>query len=175
MSVSPLTGIRRALSHRNSMGEGRRSRHRPEIGVVAVLVLLVGCGTPEERLDELRALPEADLAYPGSEEVNGGGREAEMTVSGPVSAATWMWFGVNATAEEIEDFYAEELSSRGWVDGGGSSGIRTTTELSAHAWHKGDVVFRLAFPDPKEHLDQELFEQHQTVYDARLIGKDVRP
>lgn len=144
------------------------------LAIVAVL-LLVSCGVPTGRLDELRALPEGDLSYPGSEQVNSGGREAEMTVDGPLSAATWHWFGVDASAEEIEQFYADELTSRGWAEGGGSSGIPTTRELSARAWHKDDVVFRLAFPNPSDHVDQELFERYQTVYDARLIGKDVRP
>jgi hypothetical protein len=98
-----------------------------------------------------------------------------MTVSGPLSAATWRWFGADASAEEVEQFYAEELASRGWADGGGSSGIPTTGELTARAWHKGDVVFRLAFPDPRDHVDKDPFEQYPTVYDARLIGKDVQP
>lgn len=87
--------------------------------------------------------------------------------------STWRWLGVDASREDIERFYAEELASRGWSDGGGSSDIRTTGELSARAWHKNDVVFRLAFPNPQQQADPEPFTQYETIFDARLIGKEV--
>jgi hypothetical protein len=95
-----------------------------------------------------------------------------MTIDGPQSAFTWRWLGADASDEEVERFYAEELGARGWTEGGPGSGIRSTDELRARAWRKDDVVFRLAFPDPKQRSDPEPFSRYQTIYDARLEETD---
>jgi hypothetical protein len=145
---------------------------------VTILIALIsptpGCAQSGSR-DELRAMPEATLTFPGSEELEHGGGDAETTLVGPQSAFAWRWLGVNASPDEIERFYAEELAANGWTEGGGSSGAPMTTEFNARAWHKGDVVFRLGFPDPEQRSDaaREWFAAYQTVYDARLIGKEI--
>jgi hypothetical protein len=133
---------------------------------------VAGCSPTYPRLDALRALPEATLAYPGSEEVAAGGSDGGMTIDGPQGAFSWRWLGADASDEEIERFYAEELGARGWTEGGPGSGIRSTGELRARAWRKGDVVFRLAFPDPEQRADPEPFSRYQTIYDARLQESD---
>lgn len=154
------------------MGVNRQALRRKALfGLVALIATVAGCGDSGKPLDELRAMPEVALEYPGSEEVNSGGGEGRMTLDGPQSAFAWRWLGTEATYEDVERFYAEELASRGWSDGGGSSGIRTTSEFSARAWHKDDAMFRLAFLDPEAFADQEPFSRHQTVYDARVRGR----
>jgi hypothetical protein len=121
-------------------------------------------------MDELRALPEAMLTYPGAEEVNGGGSDREMTIDGPQGAFTWRWLGVDATDDEIERFYAEKLGSLGWSD---SLAIRTISEFRARSWRKGDVVFRLAFLDPEYRADPEPFSRYAVIFDVRL--EEARP
>lgn len=100
-------------------------------------------------------------------------RRGGMTLDGPQSALARRWVSGDASGEEIERFFAEELASRGWLDGGGSSGIRSTGEFGAQAWRKDHVVFRPAFPDLEQRADPEPLSRYQTIYDARLIGKEV--
>lgn len=142
-------------------------------GLLALVVISAACGVTAGGLDALRALPEWSLAYPGSEQVTSGGGDAKMTVDGPQSAFTWRWLGVDASPEEIEHFYADALAGQGWADGGGSSGISTTGEFSARAWHKDAVVFRLGFLNPEQRANAKALSRYRTVYDARLIGEAV--
>ena len=169
---SPIEGVAKMLG----MGTPDGTTRGPIEGrcllagllVVIIMVTLAGCQTVSGGMDELRALPEATLTYPASDEVNNGGSDREMTTDGPQSAFTWRWLGVDARSEEIERFYAEQLASLGWADATGASGARNTAELKARAWRKGDVVFRLAFPDPTAFADQAPFSRYTTVYDVRL-------
>lgn len=139
---------------------------KASIWIILLVVTLAACGGAGERLGTLRAMPESALAYPGSEEVAAGGSDGGMTIDGPQGAFSWRWLGADASDEEVERFYAEELGSRGWT--GGRESIRSTGEFRAREWQKGNVVFRLAFPDPEQRADPAPFSRYQTIYDARL-------
>jgi hypothetical protein len=139
--------------------------------LIILAIVVTACGPANGDIDRLRRLPEWSLTYPNSVEITDGGANAEMTFDGSQSAFAWRWLGVDASAGEVERYFADELASRGWADGGGSSGISTTGEFSARAWHKDSLVFRLGFLNPKQRTDPERLEQYVTVYDARLIQR----
>jgi len=165
---TPHVNARHRRPAEATRGGPRWQAHVGRIALAVLMTSLFGCRATDGRLEELRALPEATLTYPGSEEVAEGGSAGGMTIDGPQVAFSWRLLGVDASDEEIEDFFAEELGSRGWVEGSGASGIRTTGELRARAWQKDAVLFRLAFRDPAHQADPAHVSRYRTIYDARL-------
>ena len=130
-------------------------------------------GQPPTQMEVLRLLPEADLLYPGSEVISRGGNDERWMWGGTLTAVTWQYVGVNASPAEIEAWYEAELTSRGWVDGGGSSAIPTTNELWVRAWERNGITFRLGVRDPHgARARPEQFERYETVYDVRLRSQD---
>lgn len=55
-----------------------------------------------------------------------------------------VYFGSNASEDEIKAFYSTLLDGRqGWVPDGSTSGLMTTAEIDACTWHSSDLTFRL--------------------------------
>ena len=137
--------------------------------VLITVVLIAACATPADD-DGLQSEAEADLLYPGSEQLSDGGHGPDDTIEGPVPSVYWRILGSNDSGSEILEFYEIELAARGWEPGGGSSGIPSTSELDARAWSQGPTVFRLAFKDPEEwHQRLEGSDRFVTLYEISLI------
>ena len=144
---------------------------RITLTLLAMLASLAACEAPTGYAD-LEKNPEADLLYPGSEPLSDGGHGPEDAPDGPLTAVYWQILGTDGSASEILDFYDMELGERGWEPGGGSSGIPTTSELDAHAWHQGEAIFRLAIKDPDEwHRRLPGSDRFATLYEISLIGE----
>jgi hypothetical protein len=120
------------------------------VGVLGIAGLLIACGpSAEQEVEHLRGMPEAQLAYPGSEEVARGGDGTTETVTGTSGAFAWRTLRTDATVDELFEWFATRLESDGWVVSGGSSGIRGTGELQATAWERDGLIVRLSALDPE--------------------------
>lgn len=119
-------------------------------------------------IGDLKALPEAGLAPPGTQHLSRNERAAEDTIEGPVPAILGDIMVTMLDRDAIFDFYATELRQRGWApDDRDLSNIRTTVEDEVHVWRKGDVIARVAIlrvgdprvpPLPMAAQDGSLFE-----------------
>jgi hypothetical protein len=129
------------------------------VAVVGVLVLHPGGE------DDLRAMPELYLAYPGSVVL----RDAEIVNPGIGPYADRL-YGSNASIEEVEDWYRRELTSRGWLPGAGSSAATSTDELAVCAWHTAQYRFRLGFwrRDIAPELDPHAAD-YASIYEVAII------
>lgn len=116
--------------------------------IVCLVAALAACGPDVSEVEELRALPEGQLTYPGSEEVDWGGDISRGSITGPQPAFAWRLLGTNASSEDLFVWYAAELEADGWVTGGGSSALAATGELDATAWERDGLKFRLSVLDP---------------------------
>ena len=147
---------------------------RPAVVVIVAATLLwTACSeAPPSGLDELRAMPESALAPPSSESLAKGGGNASQGIDGPIPAEAWNILGTNLSIPKIEDFYAGELASRGWVAGGGESGITGTHEIEARAWHRDGLVFRLGFWKLEEwRQGHKVGLDYPTIFEVRLIAR----
>lgn len=125
------------------------------------------CGGPPS-LADLKALPEAGLAPPGSVPINRNEHGAEDTIEGHVPAILGDVMATSLEAQGIFDFYDKELTDRGYViDPKDLSNIRTTIEDEIRVWRKGDIVARVAIlrvgdprvaPLPEGLTDGAMFE-----------------
>jgi hypothetical protein len=106
----------------------------------------------------------------GSTELASGGHDEERTPEGVLPAIAWREYGVEASWDEIVAYFDAELAEQGWEDGGGSSGIRSTSEHAVEAWHKGDRILRLGHlrysPSPES-------GSFLAYYRVSLIGQGV--
>lgn len=138
---------------------------------VAVLAFAFLAGRTGD-VERLRSMPEGSLAYPGSTEIDRGGFESSPSVTGDVAASAWRVLGVDASPDEVYEYFAAELTQRGWRDDSrSSSAIPATDESTAHAWTRDGLTFRLGIRDPDSwRADDALVERYETIYDARLIG-----
>jgi hypothetical protein len=112
-------------------------------------------------------------SVPESTRIRDGGHEAENTIDGPVPAVAWRWYSVDKKPDEVVAFFDRELTAQGWSSGGGSSGIPTTDEVDARAWHKVAFVVRLGifrFPRP---LGVNDTDANLTYYEVALIAEKV--
>jgi hypothetical protein len=125
-------------------------------------------------MELLHADLDGKVAAPGSTRIREGVR---MKLRTPRTVTIPRLCGVGTPADEARDdvlaYFDRELASRGWLSGGGSSGIRTTDEVDARACHKDDRVirvgvFRLPLPARDIETDARL-----TYYEVALIGEKV--
>jgi hypothetical protein len=171
---------------RSTAGNGR-TPHRPERGfatrygvfalelavAISVVVCAAACSSSQDELDEFRALPESELFYPGSEVITTSSRESERTFKGGIRACYDVQLGSDASVEEIEVFYGEELSVRGWSRLLTTAAFRSTGEIDAEAWGKEGVVFRLSFRRRTGALapSPELLDRYESIYEIRLFAE----
>lgn len=113
-----------------------------------VVAALAACGPDLSEIETLRAMPEAQLTYPGSEEVSRGGDVSRASITGRQPAFACRVVGTEATPDELFAWYAESLEAEGWVTGGSSSRAAATGELDATAWERNGLIFRLSVLDP---------------------------
>lgn len=109
------------------------------------LLLLVGCTTSDAGpLASLKAMPEAQLLYPGAATLDTYVINQEVGgIDGPVPAEFGHLQGTNASQADVVTFYLHALTVGGWVPANVVG--RGDTETAVIGWRKGDVQFRLAF------------------------------
>lgn len=159
-------------------GSVGRSRHAEFVAGAILLalacVLVTAClGGPVAR--DLGTEPEANLYFPDSTVLGSDAAEPELTIEGRTNRYVGHLVGANASAKAISDFYDTALRELGWdtpTDNvAGAFGIRTTAELDAFSWRKGDLVFRLGIRDKEDPLGPpgELAARYETIYRIDLI------
>lgn len=126
---------------------------RALLAVALAVLVLVACND-RVTVAQLRTNQEAELLYPGSSVVGRNEQEAATTAGGRQNASVGLVAATDASAADIESFYVEELVRRGWAIASDNAavtlGLTRTSELSARAWRKGDLVFRLGLIDPTD-------------------------
>jgi hypothetical protein len=146
---------------------GLGGRHSAWLAAVVALITCVSCGPTRASLSGEEA---AELQMPGSTELASGGHDEERTPEGGLAAIAWREYGVDASWDEIVAYFDAELTGQGWEAGGGSSGLRSTSEHAVEAWHRDDRIVRLGHlrysPDPQS-------GSFLTWYRVSLIGQGV--
>jgi hypothetical protein len=110
-------------------------------------VLVMACGAPAggpASLQELRALPEDHLFYPGSTSIGETGNDDGLD-GGPPDAGFIL--GTSAGLPAVASFYRSQLSRRGWHPND-SVVFLGTAESAVFGWTRGPLVFRLGFDQP---------------------------
>jgi hypothetical protein len=129
-------------------------------------VWLNAASKADGNLARLESLPEASLDYPGSVRLRDGGHE---DIPGGSSAETWRQNGTAASVDEVVAFYRQELTVRGWLEGGGPGVIGTLHEAQVCVWHTPEVVLRLSFWRPEKFVERYPGDPtHRTVYEVSL-------
>ena len=151
------------------------SRRAPGDGLVLAVVVLIALhtacdvATSSGTYEYLTTQPEADLVYPESDLLSDGGYDAEMTIDGPQPAALWKIFGSDASIDDILAHYQAELADRGWESMPSS---RSTSEIEAWRWSRGDLGFRLGQKDPDTwHERLPGSDRFATIYEVRLVER----
>jgi hypothetical protein len=136
------------------------------IAAVAIVAIAAACGPTRDSLGNEEA---AQLRLAGSKEIAAGGLDAESGVGGQQAALTWRQYGVDAPWPDVVAYFDAEMQARGWQKGGGSSGLPSTSEWDAMAWHSNDRILRLGHIRNVPN-NSGLFE---TFYEVALIGRGV--
>ena len=132
----------------------------------AIVAIAAACGPTRDSLGNEEA---AQLRLAGSKEIAAGGLDAESGVGGQRAALTWRQYGVDAPWSDVVAYFDAEMQARGWQTGGGSSGLPSSSEWEAMAWHSKDRILRLGHIRNVPN-NSGLFE---TFYDVTLIGRGV--
>jgi hypothetical protein len=139
-----------------------------------VLAIVTACTSTTPAPRDLWSQPEARFIYPESVVLDKREQEARLTMDGEVSASVGYLLGSNSEAAPVESFYATELARLGWLppDDNETSarGIRTTAELMARSWRRGELVFRLGVLDRAHPAAEGPSEGYETVYRIDLIS-----
>lgn len=157
------------IKHRSG-GAGRLGVWGPVVWAFAMAATLIGCTLTGPTMTSLSEEWAAKLRTSGSVELISGGHDAEQTPEGPLAAIAWREYGVDASWDEVVAYFDAELRDRGWEEGGGSSGLRSTIEYAVEAWHKGDRILRLGHLRNSPKPDSGSFV---TFYSVTLIGQGV--
>jgi hypothetical protein len=119
------------------------------------------------------------LIYPSSEILDTREGQAESTIAGGASASVGYLLGSDDQPSDVADFYATELAKLGWKEPADNEararGIRTTAELSARSWRKGDLVFRLGILDVSHPAAEGPSEGFETVLRIDVIAQPAEP
>jgi hypothetical protein len=160
----------------DSLRRGGRGPRPASVLLVGLLLapLLAGCltrtsgGTAITRRQDLQKLPEERLVYPGSVVIGSGGADLDRFVAAsPNPAFSGHVLGVNASADEVLDFYRRELPARGWQESGVDS-IAGTAEVRALGWRKENLVFRVAILRKNDPRNPDAGDAFVTAYDIAV-------
>jgi hypothetical protein len=151
--------------------------------VGAAVAIVAGCTTvaPPSLVSplDLWSEPESQLLPLGSEVLDKREGYAGQTIEGTNTASVGLLIASQDSPAEVDAFYETELGSRGWhtptdLEAIGLR-IRTTTELSARSWRKGDLVFRLGILDMTDPFAEGPSEGSATVYRISLVDRPPKP
>jgi len=138
----------------------------------SMAIALTACSLSAPTRASLSKEEAAKLQLPGSVElISDGGHDAEQTPEGPLAALAWREYGVDVSWDEVVAYFDAELRDRGWEEGGGSSGGRSTQEWHAVAWNNGDRILVLAHRRNMMATDPP--QSFITIYRVNLIGQGV--
>jgi hypothetical protein len=132
------------------------------------LLLCASCGPTQASLSREEA---AQLQMPGSTELGGGPGGNDEVHLFDVPAITSRAYGVDASWDELVAYFDRELKAMGWEDGGGSSGLTSTSENAVQAWHRDDRILRLGHMRNSPKPEAGSFK---TFYSVALIGQGVQ-
>jgi hypothetical protein len=150
----------------------------------AALVIALGCMSqmaPSSRVTpaDLWSEPESKLVSPGSDVLDRREGEAGQTAEGTNTASVGLLIASQDSPAEVEAFYETELGARGWQPPTDLEAIglriRTTTEVSARSWRKGDLVFRLGILVMTDPFAEGPSEGYATVYRISLVDRPPKP
>ncbi len=152
------------------------------LAVALVMVLgasVAGCGGKAKPLGgytlvDLRTLPEEQLFYPNSEVISRLEYAGGNTVEGPRAAFSGYELGSQASAAEIEAFYAQQLQALGWGPARPADVFTSTAEEQATGWRKGDLVFRLAILRKDDPRNPPQLMKYNTAYWFTVMPNPVR-
>jgi hypothetical protein len=148
------------------------------------LAIVVGCTTQSASASQVTPLglwsePESHLVSANSAILETREGQPHQTVEGWDSAFVRSLVGSQDAAAEIESFYEIELASRGWQpptdNQAAALGIRTSSELSAQTWRKGDLVFRLGIVNMSDPYAEGPSAGYVTVYRISLVDRPAKP
>lgn len=154
------------------------------VSLSAAFVIALGCMSPVAPSSaitpaDLWSKPESQLVSPGSAILDTREGEPHQTIEGWDSAFVRTLVGSQDAAGEIESYYETELASRGWLPPADNQAIglsiRTSSELSARSWRKGDLVFRLAIVDTSDPYADSPTDGFLTVYRISLVDRPAKP
>ncbi len=119
--------------------------------------------------EQLRALPEAGMVYPGGTVLAHYGHEARVGALRAQVATDGFGAAIPADSAAIEVWYDTTLRARGWVPLGNVGG--TTAEVRADGWKRGTLLFRLSirWPDDPRNVRTPTALTGQTLIDVFLI------
>jgi len=152
----------------------RRSFAR--LAILAILLPSAAC-QPPNRVADLWAYPEIELRPADATVLDKRERPARTTIEGRDTASVGYLLGAKGDQTSVEQFYEGELAARGWAEPTDLPGIglraRTSAELFARSWRKGDIVFRLGILDPADPAAEGPTVGFQTVYRIDIVDRPI--
>jgi hypothetical protein len=132
----------------------------PFLGLLVLPLKLASRPTPTRlggySAAALQQLPESQLIYPGADVLRTYATEQISGLAKPWYAAAGLSAGTQATRQDVERWYAQQLQARGWaspppVVAPARPGAPPVTPIPyVNEWWRGDLVFRLAFDRPAQ-------------------------
>jgi hypothetical protein len=149
----------------------------------AAIAIAIACTamTPPSQVGPIAlwSQPESQLVPTGSTILDRHEGEAGQTIEGVDTASVGLLVGSQDSPAAIEAFYEAELKARGWQPAADLEAvglrIRTTTEVSARSWRKGDFVFRLGVLDITDPIAEGPSEGYASVYRINLVHWPAKP
>lgn len=142
------------------------------VAVVGIAALALVLAPRQSETEQLSALPEASLIYPASTLLRHGSHRA--LAQNP--AAIWFEYSSEASVEDILAFYTDELATRGFEWGAGSSTTRAVEESRACGWQRDrdDLLVRVSFWRPESYTRKFPEDPaYSTVYDVRVMVDEI--
>lgn len=144
---------RAIILHRRERARILRRRATVALGVLLLLGMLGVAGmwwlrdrAPISFGWVLRAQPEAQLFYPGSSVLLGGGQDYTVGLTGPSPAFYNVTLGVDAPDAAILDFYRQRMAGRpGWFSTTPTGGVDSRATLT---WRSERFLMQIELPDP---------------------------
>lgn len=119
----------------------------PLLLAVFVLAILPALIPGPGSVDQLQAMPEAELVYPNATRLHEGGQSAGGSITGPMSANYRLVFQTDDRPEDVFVWYADRLARPKWVES--IAAYNTLDLVELHAWcsEEADVQLQIAFYD----------------------------
>ena len=148
------------------------------MGLIAAAAVFAACAPQVQPADLWDDFVPA-LVYPSSTILDTREREARLTLGGEGSASVGYLLASDDQPSDVTDYYAAELAKLGWQEPSDNHararGVRTTAELSARSWRKGDLVFRLGILDMSHPAAEGPSEGYESVFRIDIIAQPAEP
>lgn len=122
---------------------------RASVLAVATGLVLAGCGTVHPTVSELRSIPGATAAYPGSVAVAGrGATPGSRTLFASNPSLLFATYCTHADQRALTRWFAEELSHTDWQADPNPARTTSTDVTDTHGWRRGQRRFTLQILSP---------------------------